>query len=296
MKSCENFPAETLRYTGAFARLLNKNEQFAFLCNTSNQHLDYKSHGIVCAYRALDACAISGEYIPFMTLDGIYGEHEISRKNHRDLEADVYLAGELPNLDGVVSVCCFAPSMEMSVCGSIINLGQGLASKKGKIHQRTTSCPQVNVKKCYACRRCVRECPSHAIAIVDGHVAIDSRKCIKCGKCVEIAYYGGITYDWNATPEHYYESVARHAKGVLSVLAHKVVCVNIIMSGNGNGSSFSGAMVSLDPVAVDCATLDFCENHQLLPLESVQCGRGQVNAAHSAGVGNIKYKIQTVAY
>jgi uncharacterized Fe-S center protein len=56
--------------------------------------------------------------------------------------------------------------------------------------------------------RCVRECPSHAISIVDGHVAIESRQCVKCGRCVEIAHYGGITYDWNATPEHYNETVA----------------------------------------------------------------------------------------
>jgi len=296
VKSCENFPMLTSRYVTAFVRLLKESGQAAFVCSTSNRHLDTKSNGIVSAQNALDGCESPGEIIPFMVLDGIYGEHEIARKHQRTLENDVYLAGELPNLDGAVSVCCFASSEDTTVCGSIVNLGQGLASKKGKIHQRTTRYPQVHVQKCYACRRCVRECPNHAIAIVDGHVAIDSRKCIKCGKCVEIAHYGGITYDWNATPEHYNKAVARHTKGVLAVLENKVVCVNIIMSGDSRGRLFSGAMVSLNPVAVDCATLDFCESHQLLPDESVERGRRQVHAAQSAGVGTIEYKVETVAY
>lgn len=286
---------QTLRYAHAFAHLLKKQGQSAFLCGTSNRHINTRHNGIVQAQKALDN-GDGHEAIPFMALDGIYGEHEISRKTHRHLDRQVYLAGELPNLDGLISVCCVAPSDDMAFGGSIVNLGQGLASKKGKIHQRTTCCPQVHVQKCYACRRCVRECPSHAITIVDGHVSIDARKCIKCGKCVEIAHYGGITYDWNATDEHYNNVVAKHAKDALSVLDHKVVCVNIVMSGDDQKKTFAGAMVSRDPVAVDAATLDFCETHEHLLHESVRCGRRLVNAAQSAGVGNVEYRTETVAY
>ena len=152
------------------------------------------------------------------------------------------------------------------------------------------------MKKCYACRRCVRECPSHAIAIVEGHVVIDSRKCIKCGRCVEIAHYGGITYDWNAPPEHYSRSVAKHAKGVLAVLGQKVVCVNIIVSGDRNHGSFAGAMVSQDPVAVDSATLDFCESHQIFSKAEVQRMRDHIETAQSVGVGTPEYRLETVAY
>ena len=245
---------------------------------------------------ALETHETDEEIVPYMAIDGIYGEHEISRKSDRRLAGDVYLAGELPNLDGLISVCCVALSDEMNPCGSIVNLGQGLASKKGKIHQRTTRCPQVHVHKCYSCRRCVRACPTHAIAIQGDHAEIDPRKCIQCGKRVEVAHYGGITHDWNATPEHYSDAVARHVKGALNVLEKAVVCVNIIVRNDGEDGSFAGAMVSLDPVAVDCATAEFCENNQLLPNESIQWLRRQVDATQAAGVGTVAYKVETVAY
>lgn len=296
VKSCENYPLQTSRYAHAFVRLLKKNGQSAFICGTSNRHIDIECNGIDCLQDALETRKTGEEMIPFMAIDGIYGEHEISRKSDRCLAADVYLAGELPNLDGLVSVCCFAPSDDINPCGSIVNIGQGLASKKGKIHQRTTRCPQVNVQKCYTCRRCVRACPTHAIAISDGHAVIDSRKCIKCGNCVEIAHYGGIVHDWNATPEHCNDAVARHAKGALTVLEREVVCVNIMVRDDGDEISFAGAMVSLDPVAVDCATIDFCESNQLLADEHVQRIKSLVDAAQSAGVGTGEYKLETVAY
>ena len=123
---------------------------------------------------------------------------------------------------------------------------------------------------------------------------IDPRKCIKCGKCVETAHYGGITHDWDATPEHYNDAVARHARAVLTVLERAVVCVNIIVCDDGR--SFAGAMVSLDPVAIDCATIDFCENNQLLPDDHIQRVKRLVDIAQSAGVGTTDYKLETVAY
>jgi len=295
VKSCENFSVPALRYATAFIRLLKNNGQSAFLCGTSNSHMDYQSNGIVCAHDALDTCETAGEWVPFMALDGIYGEHEITRKSNQRLEAHVYLAGELPNLDGLISVSCFGPSAETNPCGSIVTLGQGLASKKGKIHQRTTDCPQVHVKKCYACRRCVRACPTHAISILDGHVVIDSRKCVKCGRCVEIAHYGGITHDWNATPDHYNRSVAKHAKAVLAVLDNRVTCVNIIKSDESQ-DTFAGAMISQDPVAVDSATLDYCRNHELLQDGPIQQIKGLIDTANSAGAGTVRYTLETVAY
>lgn len=95
VKSCENFPVPALRYATAFVRLLKKNGQSAFLCGTSNRHMDYKSNGILCAHDALDTSDTAGERVPFMALDGIYGEHEITRKSNQCLETHVYLAGDL---------------------------------------------------------------------------------------------------------------------------------------------------------------------------------------------------------
>lgn len=291
IKPCEIFAAVALRYCTAFVHLLQTNERSAFLCGTSDRHLDHESNGIVNAYNTMQACPA-----PYLPLDGLYGEHEITGKSCRNLESHVYLAGELPNLDGLISVSCFSQTDSMTPCGSVANLGQGLASKKGKIHQRTTRCPQVHTQKCYACRRCVRACPTRAISIVDGQAAIDRRKCVKCGKCVEVAHYGGITHDWNATTEHYSHAVAQHAKAALALLDNRVTCINVITSDPCDPQSFAGAMVSNDPVAVDSATLEYCRTHDLLQADSIQRGRALLTAAQAIGVGTDQYDQEKVAY
>ena len=76
----------------------------------------------------------------------------------------------------------------------------------------------------------------------------------------------------------------------------KVACVNIIMKECAEEQSFAGAMVSKDPVAADCATLDFCAENQLMPPEYIQQMRRQVDAAQSLGVGTMEYKVEKVAY
>lgn len=294
IKLCENSPEPTLQYAHAFARLLRMRGQSPFFCGTSKRHIETECNAVVRMQNELDQ-SNGAARTHFMALDGMYGEHEISRIYDRRIERDVYLAGELPNLKGLVSISCFVPDADREPCGSIVNLGQGLASKKGKIHQRTTSCPQVHIKKCYACRRCVRACPTRAISILDGHVAINPNKCVKCGKCVEIAHYGGITYDWNATSEHYCNAVAKHAKAALAVLDNEVTCINVIKPDTDTGS-FAGAMVSHDPVAADCATLDYCVNARLVSEEYVRRIKERVHSGQSQGVGSVEYDLETVAY
>lgn len=296
IKSCEHVPGRVAEYTHNLARLLRQYGQSGFFCGTSNRHLDGDSNAIVCTQHDLKAQASHDEVFPFRALDGLYGDYEISRKTHRRLDKDVYLAGELDQLDGLILVAGIMPSDTTQPLGSLVNLGQGLAAKKGKIYQRTLDCPQVNVTRCYKCRRCVRVCPTHAITIEDNHVVIDSQKCIKCGRCVETASHGGITYHWNATPEHYNDLVVKHAQGVLALLKDRIICIHIIIRHDGDESVFAGAMVSKNPVALDCATADFCEKEDLLPAEQIQQIRRRIERAESLGVGTASYEQETVAY
>lgn len=296
LKLCENHPAETSKYICSIARLLNEKGITGFIAGTSRRHENRNDNGIVAAHSALCICNDLPEPFTYMPLDGIYGEHEITRKNDRRLGEDVFLAGELPNLDGLISISCILASSDNERAGSIVNLGHGLASKKGKIYQMTVSCPQVNVRKCYTCRRCVRICPTHAITIGKGHVVIDPGKCIKCGRCVEIARYGGIKYNWDADAGHYDTLVARHAKGVLDVLDNRVICINIVLEPKGKHFRFAGAMVSCDPVAADSATVDFCVNNGFISERIAKALKARVSCAEKNNAGSEKHHLSTVAY
>lgn len=296
IKSCEVLPQRVAEFTHDIARLLCQRGQSGFLGGTSTRHLEEQSNAIVHAQRNLDNQVGREGVFPYRALDGLYGDYEISSKSHRQLDKDVYLAGELARLDGVISVSSLMQSGTDDPGGSLVNLGQGLAAKKGKIYQRTMDCPQVNVTRCYKCRRCVRACPTHAISMAENHVVIDTQKCIRCGKCVETANHGGITYLWNATPEHYHGLVAKHAKGVLTLLKDRVVCINIVMRNDGDQSSFIGALVSKNPVALDAATLEICEKDSLLSQEQFQAMRARIQIAESLDVATAAYEMETVAY
>ena len=296
VKSCEVLPQRVAEVVHDIARLLQKHGQSGFFGGTSTRHLDEQSNAIISAQGNLDSQAGQEGAFSYRALDGLYGDYEISAKTDRKLAKDIYLAGELAQLDGVISVACLMPSDSAEPCGSLVNLGQGLASKKGKIYQRTMDCPQVNVTRCYKCRRCVRVCPAHAISMADHHVVIDTQKCIRCGKCVETANHGGITYQWNATPEHYHNLVAQHAKGVLTLLKDRVICVNIIMRNDGDQPALVGALVSKNPVAIDCAAADLCEKDGLLSQDQIQALRQRIEIAASLDVATASYEMETVAY
>ena len=48
------------------------------------------------------------------------------------------------------------------------------------------------LSNCQRCLKCLKACPTEAIAIIDNRVSIDADKCINCGKCVEACLTQGL--------------------------------------------------------------------------------------------------------
>ena len=48
----------------------------------------------------------------------------------------------------------------------------------------TSSHVQLNDKKCIACQRCTRFCPSHALEKIGVDLVLHEDRCIRCGNCV----------------------------------------------------------------------------------------------------------------
>jgi formate hydrogenlyase subunit 6/NADH:ubiquinone oxidoreductase subunit I len=53
---------------------------------------------------------------------------------------------------------------------------------------------------CVACAGCVAACPTGAISLVPGAIAISDQRCIRCGYCVAICPAGGVRV--NREDEH----------------------------------------------------------------------------------------------
>ena len=180
---------------------LKKKDVSAFLCDTSNRHRNISSNALEQIKESYCDCISNADLnLSVFMLDGINGNYECTKKINGH---DVFLAGELPHLDGLLLVTSLFKHQLCGLSGALYNLGAGLASKRGKIKQRTLGKPQVNVDKCYSCKNCLHACPVEAIYMEDNHVVIDEKKCVDCGRCVEIAKRCGFSYHWDATPNYF---------------------------------------------------------------------------------------------
>lgn len=294
VKPCHNRAEHSLDYVAAVVEMLRNRGVTPMVCDTTDRYRDIKRNAIKRMEEL--AAHVDTARIPIVILDGIKGEHELVCRGDRSTP-DAYLAGELASLGGAVVVSCVEQDPLSGLSGTLVNLGVGLASKRGKISHYAMYPPHVHHHKCYSCRRCLRECPVGAIEMGEHHVVIDPKRCINCGRCTEIARYGGITYEWDATPDHFRSVVTAHAHAAFDTLNHRVVCMSILdlapMTGTKNRRSI---LFSRDPVAIDAAAAAMLHEHGLLGEEEEGLTSQLLSEAESAGLGRTHYFLERIAF
>jgi uncharacterized Fe-S center protein len=294
VKPCLNRPTRSLDYVAPIVDMLRHRGATPVVCDTTDRFRDVNRNGINCmeelAARLADICS------PIVILDGIRGEHELLVRG-TDGRPDAHVAGELPSLGGAVLVSCARRDPLGGLSGALINLGAGMASKRGKICHYAMHVPHVHQDKCYACRRCLRYCPVGAIEMGDSHVVINPDRCINCGRCVEVARFGGISYQWDATPEHFRPVAMAHAHAAFDTLKHRVVCVTALnLVPTANGESQTALLFSRDPVAIDTAAGALLTEHRLLTTREQKLAEALAAEAEAMGLGRTHYSLECVAF
>jgi hypothetical protein len=109
-------------------------------------------------------------------------------------------------------------------------------------------------------------CPADAIEQVDGSAHIIDEKCIGCGECLVVCNVGAIKMRWDGDTLRVQEKMAEYALAALKSVKHKAGFLNYLvkitkdcdcMSKNGKLLVPDlGIVASLDPVAVDKASVD----------------------------------------
>ncbi|MBU1240233.1 4Fe-4S binding protein, partial [Myxococcota bacterium] len=179
----------------ALVTSLKSRKRVVFVCDTAARHFNKKANAIE-HMEAMMAKGVTYERTgaPFAMLDGINGAYEMSVDLGRKKGGKFLLAGELQNTNGMVITTTPKPLGNNCFEGALFNMGVGLGAKRGKIQLYSSLGPQVNVEKCYLCKKCIYICPVGAIHKGPKHVIIDQERCINCGKCVDLTRFGGITY------------------------------------------------------------------------------------------------------
>ncbi len=192
---------------------------------------------------------------------GAYVEVEVGGKHLKKVK----LAHDLAKADAIVCVTHFKGHELAGFGGSIKNLGMGGGARGGKLAMHSDIVPQIKVEKCTACGRCAANCPAAAIEIKK-HARIDAEKCIGCGSCIVVCPEHAVRHGWDSGPAAMQEKMVEHLAGFCKLHRGKMAYLNYIINVSPACDCYGrtdpyivpdiGVCASLDPVAVDQASID----------------------------------------
>jgi uncharacterized protein len=255
---------------------------------------------------------------PFIVADGLHGENEtVVRMPEGFHTQEAHIASVIAAADAMVTVSHFKGHLLTGFGGALKNLGMGCASRAGKLYQHSTVTPQIRADICTACGICAAHC--HAAAInVSTLAIIDKARCTGCGECLGRCPAGAVRVNWNQGMNEFMRKMVEYAWAAVSV-SRPLVYVNFITAVvpdcdcmHDTGKQFVddiGILASIDPVAVDAASLDLVTAAPDSAVSPVTAGTGedkfqayrpdingtiQLSIAESIGLGSTEYELLKV--
>ena len=199
--------------------------------------------------------------------------------------------------------------------GALKNLGMGCTTKKGKAAQHFANIPIYDNEKCTACGTCVDVCPPKCLSLVDEKIVRNDELCTGCSACLENCPQGAYHFPPRAS-ERFQEHVAHAACAVLKNFKGKVGFINFIQDvtvlcdcAAPAGKPIVqdvGILASLDPVAIDKASIDLIDQAPLVVSPAPASppdllgkinGRDsfvQLRTAEKLGLGSLEYNLITL--
>lgn len=166
----------------------------------------------------------------------------------------------------LVGIAHFKGHIMTGFGGALKNIGMGCATREGKLVQHGDVSPVVYADRCTGCGACEKICPVSAITIVNKKARIDGTKCIGCASCIAACPVAAIDVDWGAGEDTIQEKMVEYTKAVLDTKREKKSFFNFLIKITKECDCLAkddpaiapdiGILASLDPVAIDKASLD----------------------------------------
>ena len=259
---------------------------------------------------------------PVVIADGIasrdYVEVEVGLKHFKTVK----YGANAHHADALLCISHFKGHLGTGFGGTFKNIGMGLGSRSAKQMMHAVVKPEFKDKgSCTGCARCVEGCPSIAIRMVAQKASFDYSKCSGCAECISVCPERALRILWNESPENLCEKIVETAYGVLKNKKGKVAFFNFVIDVTPDCDCLSwsdnaivadvGILGSIDPVAVEQASLDMVNGQPALPGSELgsEAGPGkdkfkalrpeingarQIEYAEELGMGTRKYKIINV--
>jgi len=199
--------------------------------------------------------------------------------------------------------------------GGLKNLAMGCVTKKSKNEQHKSNPPLFEESKCDGCEACIEACPVEALTSKDGKPERDPEKCMYCGVCISECPCGAL-YLGSYNKKQFQIYLAHAASAVFHRFEGKIGFINFVQDVTPHCDCTAssgqpvvpdiGILASLDPVAIDKASMDLvdqssviCNEESLSPpdilgkLHNVD-SLGQLITAQELGLGSMEYELITL--
>ncbi|MDO4521988.1 MAG: DUF362 domain-containing protein [Eubacteriales bacterium] len=211
--------------------------------------------------------------------DGLRGtdDIEVPVKNAEYCET-AYIGRAVMDADIFISLTHFKGHEATGFGGTIKNIGMGCGSRAGKMQQHNQGKPHVDAELCRNCRRCSKECGSDAIFYDSGKAVIDQELCKGCGRCIGACSFDAISNDNSNANEILGCKMSEYTMAVCDgrPCFHVTLITDVSPNCDCHGENDApilpniGMLASFDPVALDQACVDLCQNST--PIRNSQLG------------------------
>ena len=158
--------------------------------------------------------------------------------------------------------------------GCLKNIGMGCGSRAGKMEQHSSGRPSVDHEVCVGCRTCSKNCAHGAISFgEDRKATIDHAKCVGCGRCLGACNFDAIYNENYSANDELNKKIAEYSKAVVDGRPHFHISLVKDVSPYCDCHAENdapiipdvGMFASFDPVALDQACADACNQMPVMP-------------------------------
>ena len=248
--------------------------------SVSGTHTAYSGRGTETEY--LDVALKHGFTketmgVPILMLDGEEGvDIEIQEISGTRFDK-ILVAGRLREFDYLVVASHFKGHPGAGFGGAIKNLGIGCVSKGGKVEAHTGKTFDINYDSCNPdCENCIKICPPKALTKNEERkLSFNEGLCKYCYMCASVCKDKVFNLG-SSSREEFVSQFVDNAKGVVDFFGKEKIfylnyAIDICYQCNCSGGSDIpfvpdiGVLASLDPVALDQATVDLVHKSSINP-------------------------------
>lgn len=254
-------------YVGAVVEELKALGARPFLTDTNTLYVGSRSDSVKHLRTATEnGFAFGSVGAPVIIADGLKGGNHEAVEIEGKHFGEVMIASDIARADAMVVLSHVKGHELTGFGGAIKNLGMGCGSRAGKLAMHSDVKPAVSTGKCTGCSRCVGWCPVGAISLKGKKARIDEEICIGCAECIVVCPEKAIKIQWNWSAARVQEKMAEYAAGAAKTKHGKIGFINFVTDVSPQCDCYpfsdtpivanAGILLSVDPVAVDQASVD----------------------------------------